>query len=151
MPAIDKSTITISSIDAANLLSIALENHEKEEALILLEKMMLLSNSDSVWRTEYLVAYVDTVDAKSKEYLMSQFDPEEGFNILLVNRIKETMKDPDSFEHTDTQFRIENRHVIVRMAYREKNDLGTFIQKHANAGITDNGYMILSDNNLLEP
>ncbi|MFT4654334.1 MAG: hypothetical protein ACI82S_001989 [Patiriisocius sp.] len=150
MPAIDKNSISISFQEAGELLSIALESNDPEKVLNVLEKMMLLSEPNSIWQSEYLVAYVETTAPYSKEYIASQFDPQEGFNILLVNQLKRTMSHPESFQHEKTQFRTENRHVVVRMAYSEKNESGAYIQKYANAGITDNGYIVLSDKNLLD-
>lgn len=149
MPAIDKSSITISFREAGDLLTKAIENNDREQALIILEKMMLLSETNSPWQSEYLVAYVETVDPDSQAFIATQFDPEEGFNILLVEKLKEKMGDPDSFKHKDTQYKIENRHVVVHMTYHEKNAFGDYELKQANAGITDNGYVILSDKNFL--
>lgn len=60
------------------------------------------------------------------------------------------MSHPESFQYENTEFRTENRHVVVCMAYSERNEFGVYVEKYANAGITDNGYIVLSDKNLLE-
>lgn len=64
------------------------------------------------------------------------FSAWDGSHIELVKKVKSNLKDPDSYEHINTTYRIEGDTIWVFMNYRAKNSFGGYTTGGIT-GITD--------------
>lgn len=69
-----------------------------------------------------------------EEKIQAQFSKWDSSHIDLVERVKESMHDPDSFEHVETRFKEQASSILVMMKFRGNNAFGAkrlqWIQAH---------------------
>lgn len=77
-----------------------------------------------------------TPEEIAQEKIDANFSPWDGSHRELVRQLKENLKDPDSFEHIETTYRVEGDSIWVFMNYRAKNSFGGMVVEGITA-ITD--------------
>lgn len=78
----------------------------------------------------------------SKSHIESLFSPWNGSLPALVEQTKESMKDPDSFEHIETTYRDDGNGLTVIMKYRGTNGFGAIVTETTSAKVDYNGEII---------
>lgn len=79
---------------------------------------------------------------KRAEQLSEQFDPMWGNHIGLTNYIKNSMNDPDSFEHVETKYWDMDSVLVVAETYSGKNALGGRVKGFVKARVNMQGNVI---------
>ncbi|MEL4308951.1 hypothetical protein [Joostella sp. CR20] len=81
-------------------------------------------------QTEYIEARIRYAERAKlvTDFKKNCFSGWDGSHILLAKAIKNNMHNPDSFEHVDTQFKIQNDETaIIIMKYRGTNSFGATV------------------------
>lgn len=63
----------------------------------------------------------------------NQFSSFDGSHIKLTEYIKETLNDPDSYEHVETKYKLKDKYIHVIVTFRGANKFGSIITKTLNA------------------
>lgn len=71
--------------------------------------------------------------------LKSQFSEWDGSHRALEKYIKESMNDPDSYEHVSTKYWIVDDHLVVLTKFRGKNSFGAIVTNSIKAKISLDG------------
>lgn len=86
---------------------------------------------------------------KARKLLFSQFSPWDGSHAALVTKVKNTMHNPDSFEHVETIYywsdktkKSANDKITVEMTYRGTNLFGGVITETVIAKVDTHGNVI---------
>ena len=74
--------------------------------------------------------------------LEKHFSAWDGSHNGLTKRIKESMNDPDSFEHDETTYVDKKDHLIVTTKFRGKNAFGGVVRNSVTAKVDLNGNVI---------
>lgn len=69
----------------------------------------------------------------------SQFSSWDGSHINLTKYIKNSMNDPDSYEHVETTFTDLGDHILVLTTFRGKNAFGGVVTNYIKAEVDING------------
>ena len=72
----------------------------------------------------------------------NQFGGLSGYHQALLRKVKESMHDPDSFEHVETQYWDRGDHIVISMQFRGKNALGAVRLNTIKAKYTIDGDLI---------
>lgn len=112
-------------------------NTSYKKTLVRYEKIK--SNSEEKARKE--VAERQATEARKKE-LEAQFSAWDGSHRTFERLIKETMNDPDSYEHVETRFADKGDYIRVFTKFRGKNAFGGVIVDSAKADFTISGDLI---------
>ena len=79
-------------------------------------------------------------EAKERtEMIEKQFSAWDGSHIKLSRVIKESMNDPDSYEHVETKYWDMNDHIVVLTTFRGKNAFGGTVKNSVKAKISLDG------------
>jgi len=83
-----------------------------------------------------------------KKKIESQFSPWDGSHRNLERVIKESMNDPDSYEHVKTVYWDRGDYLIVKTTFRGKNAFGGVVKNSVTAKVGLDGQVlqILSQN-----
>jgi hypothetical protein len=87
------------------------------------------------------VAAQQAREARKKE-VESQFSGWDGSHRTFERMIKQTMNDPDSYEHVETRFADEGDYIRVFAKFRGKNAFGGIVVDSATADFTITGDLI---------
>lgn len=87
------------------------------------------------------IAFYEVKEAR-KQRVESQFSPWNGSHRSLERLIKESMKDPDSYEHARTRFSDNGDHLVVATSYRGKNSFGAVVIGSMTAKVDLDGYIL---------
>lgn len=71
--------------------------------------------------------YNNKIELTKEEKIQKQFSIIDWSHILLKNVVKSKMKDPDSFEHIDTNYIKKENKIIVIMKYKAKNSFWAYV------------------------
>ncbi len=82
-----------------------------------------------------------TQEELRKEKIERHFSQWDGSHKVLTRRIKESMNDPDSYEHVGTTYMDMGNHLIVTTEFRGKNAFG---------GVVLNWIKVKVDGNVIE-
>lgn len=74
-----------------------------------------------------------------KEMLGKQFSAWDGSHIKLARMIKDSMNDPDSYEHVETRYWDMKDHLIVTTTFRGKNGFGGVVKNTVKAKVSLDG------------
>ncbi|MFA5777311.1 MAG: hypothetical protein WC906_02650, partial [Parcubacteria group bacterium] len=74
-----------------------------------------------------------------KEVIEKQFSSWDGAHIKLSRLIKDSMNDPDSYEHVETKYWDMKDHLIVNATFRGKNAFGGVVKNTVKAKISLDG------------
>ena len=85
--------------------------------------------------------------ANRKAFIEREFSQWNGAHIELERALKETMKNPDSYEHVSTRYIDKGHSIIVLTKFRGTNSFGAIVPSVVRAEIDDSG-RILSMNSL---
>lgn len=72
----------------------------------------------------------------------AQFSSWDGSHMGLTRLVKANMKDPDSYEHIDTQYRVMDSVILIVMRFRGKNSFGGLVPSIVTAKADLNGNVI---------
>jgi len=79
-------------------------------------------------------------EAKAKtEMIEKQFSAWDGSHIKLLRLIKDSMNDPDSYEHIETKYWDMKDHIIVNTIFRGKNAFGGVVKTTVKAKVSLDG------------
>lgn len=79
-------------------------------------------------------------DQKARETLISkQFSAWNGEHIKLTRIIKDSMNDPDSFEHIESKYWDEGDHLIIIESFRGKNAFWGIVKNSVKAKVSIDG------------
>jgi hypothetical protein len=76
------------------------------------------------------------------ELIENQFNPWDGSHINLTRLIKESLNDPNSYEHVETVYWDNHTHIIVSTTFRGKNVFGGVVENYIKAKYDDKGKLI---------
>jgi hypothetical protein len=94
-----------------------------------------------------IVIYNAIVSPKTSTKLSVQdFFSYTGASYELENKIKQDMNDPDSYEHVETQHKIEGSQIYVTTKFRGKNAFGAKVINRARATLDKNDGHVISWN-----
>lgn len=74
-----------------------------------------------------------------KKKIEEQFSAWDGSHIKLSRLIKNSMNDPDSYEHVETKYWDMNDHLIVNSTFRGKNAFGGVVKNTVKAKVSLDG------------
>jgi hypothetical protein len=77
-----------------------------------------------------------TPEQIEQEKIEVHFSSWDGSHRELVSQLKANLKDPDSFEHIETTYKVQGDSIWVFMNYRAKNSFGGYVVEGITA-ITD--------------
>lgn len=77
-------------------------------------------------------------DRRKEEILSNCFSAWDGSHIKLTKLIKESMNDPDSYEHIETHYWNNNGKIYVETTFRGKNAFGGIVKETISATIDFN-------------
>jgi len=77
-----------------------------------------------------------------KERIEKHFSPWDGSHRGLTALIKESMNDPDSYDHVETGYWDKGDHLIVKTTFRGKNAFGGVVKNWVMAKVDLNGNVI---------
>lgn len=86
--------------------------------------------------------YINHMKEKRKEFLKKQFNPFNGSHKKLTKLIKQSMHDPDSFEHVKTLYWDNDDYLIVQTEYRGNNGFGAKRKGFIKARVDMDGNVI---------
>lgn len=115
----------VNSVKAIAKYSNGTEKEFSESNVVSIEK--LLNTSEILKMREAVAKLAETQKLyKENEEKKAKFEQEcftgmDGYNLPLVNYVKENLHDADSFEHVETKFKLMDGYVVVVMKYRAKN------------------------------
>lgn len=79
-------------------------------------------------------------EAKARtEMIEKQFSAWDGSHIKLTRLIKDSMNDPDSYEHVETKYWDMKDHLIVNATFRGKNAFGGTVKNTVKAKVSLDG------------
>lgn len=70
------------------------------------------------------LTYAQELENSRQKLIEKQFDPWDGSHIQLTKIIKQSMNDPDSYEHVKTNYWDMSDHLVVKTTFRGKNAFG---------------------------
>jgi len=76
-----------------------------------------------------------------------QFSALDGSHKKLENFIKQTMKDPNSYEHVKTEYRDMDTYLLVKTTFRGRNSFGGVVINSVEAVIDIDGNVLKTTNN----
>jgi len=79
--------------------------------------------------------------------IKSQFSEWNGSHVKLVNHVKSSMHNPDSFEHVKTTYQDNGTLLAVTMEFRGQNAFGAKVLQTVNASIGASSGNVLGSNN----
>lgn len=101
-----------------------------------------LLNTSEIGKMREAVAKLEKAQKlyKNIEERKANFEKEcftglDGYNLSLVNLVKENMNDDDSFEHVETKYKMMNEYAIVTMKFRGNNKFGAKVLNTITAKI----------------
>ena len=115
----------VNSVKAIAKYSNGTEKVFSESNIVSIEKLL---NTSEILKMREAVAKLGEAQKlyKENEAKKAKFEEEcftgmNGYNLALVNYIKENLHDADSFEHVETKFKLMDGYAVVIMKYRAKN------------------------------
>ena len=86
--------------------------------------------------------YIPAPKITHNDPVKGQFSTLDGRHYILTEMTKKHMKDPSSFEHIQTLYKIEESRVIVYMRFRGKNSFNGYSMETVGASFTKDGRFI---------
>lgn len=83
-----------------------------------------------------------TQEELRKEKIEKQFSAWDGSHRGLTKLIKQSMNDPDSYDHVETGYWDKGDHLIVKTTFRGKNAFGGVVKNWVMAKVDFNGNVI---------
>jgi len=80
--------------------------------------------------------------AERKKKIDAQFSGWDGSHINLTKLIKESMNDPDSYDHVETVYWDQKNHLIVSTTFRGKNAFGAVVKDYIKAKVSLDGVIL---------
>jgi len=111
-------------------------------------KQLLVMHPGSKEYSNKVAFYTKKMDEAEQERLISevrrnaiekQFSPWDGSHIKIERLIKQSMGDPDSYEHVKTSYFDQKDHLIVNLVYRGRNAYGGTVQEQIKARVSLTG------------
>jgi len=138
----------------AELKSVPTEEYEKNRGLY---QQLLKMHPDSELYKNKVAFYAGKIKEEKqkqiaaeerKKKIESQFSAWDGSHRNLERVIKESMNDPDSYEHVKTVYWDRGDHLIVKTTFRGKNAFGGVVKNSVTAKVSLDGQVlqILSQN-----
>lgn len=86
-------------------------------------------------------------EEKRLKLIKAQFSAWDGSHKLLVKTVKQSMNDPDSFEHVETRYADKKSYIIIAMQFRGKNAFGAKVLNSIAAKVNIDGsdFMIIKE------
>lgn len=81
-------------------------------------------------------------EALRRRRIGNGLNPWDGSNLELTQAIKESMNDPDSYQHVETTFWDMKTHLVVRTTFRGKNAFGGVVKNWVKAKCELDGKLI---------
>ena len=78
----------------------------------------------------------------TKERIKSQFSAWDGSHRNLERVIKDSMNDPDSYDHVETAYSDRGGYLIVRTTFRGKNAFGAVVKNSVTAKVSLSGRVL---------
>ena len=80
--------------------------------------------------------------AERKKRIEQQFSTWDGSHRNVVEAIKRSMKDPNSYQNTETRYRDNGSSLTVRTTFRGTNSFGGVVPNTVIAEVDDDGNVI---------
>lgn len=138
----------------AELKSVPTEEYEKNKRLY--QQLLSMHPDHELYKSK--VAFYDgkiegekqkkrAAEARKKK-IESQFSPWDGSHRNLERVIKDSMNDPDSYEHVKTVYEDRGDYLLVKTTFRGKNAFGGVVKNSVTAKVSLDGQVlqILSQN-----
>jgi hypothetical protein len=113
-------------------------------SLLLLVGLMVLAagSTDSGSSSSSKPSRPKTKEELRKEQIEKHFSAWDGSHRGLTKVIKESMNDPDSYDHVETRYGDKGDHLIVRTTFRGKNAFGGVVKNTVVAKVDLDGNVI---------
>jgi hypothetical protein len=89
-----------------------------------------------------ITAYHKDLDAERQKKINSQFSIWNGSHINLEREIKDSMHDPNSYQHIKTGYYDKGDYLIVSTTFRGKNAFGALIKNTVKAKVNLEGHIL---------
>ena len=132
----------------AELKSVPAQEYEKNRSLY---QQLLRMHPDNELYKKKVIFYAGkveeekqkqiAVDARKKK-IEAQFSAWDGSHRNLERVIKESMNDPDSYDHAETVYSDRGDHLIVRTTFRGKNAFGGVVKNSVKAKVSIDGQVL---------
>ena len=132
----------------AELKSVPAQEYEKNRSLY---QQLLRMHPDNELYKKKVIFYAGkveeekqkqiAVDARKKK-IEAQFSAWVGSHRNLERVIKESMNDPDSYDHAETVYSDRGDHLIVRTTFRGKNAFGGVVKNSVKAKVSIDGQVL---------
>lgn len=96
----------------------------------------------AVYQAEEEVRLAAEAAQTRKKLIEEQFSAWDGSHRNLTKLIKESMNDPDSYEHVETLYADKGDYIIVQTTFRGKNAFGGLVKNAVTAKITIDGQIL---------
>jgi hypothetical protein len=137
------------------LAELKLVSKEKYELNRKLYRQLLNLHPDNEFYKTKVAFYTKRIENEKQEQLAaeargrkikSQFSPWDGSHRNLVKIIKESMNDPDSYDHVKTVYWDRGDHLVVRTSFRGRNAFGGIVKNSVKAKVSlDNQVLQILD------
>ena len=124
------------------------DNLEAQKKLYAELKSLIPSNHEYVEKYRYFASRLaekqlqQRLAAEKENKIKAQFSPWDGSHRALERLVKESMNDPNSYEHDKTVYRVTDDHIVVTTNFRGKNAFGGVIRDSVIAKFDYNGKLI---------
>ena len=126
-------------IDSAKLANEKFQSLSYEEKIASLEKEL---ENKKLSKTEKKEIELEIRSVKVQEFQEKHISSWDGSNRDLVNTVKKSMNDPNSFEHVQTSFDYKDNSVKAKMIYRGNNAFGAKVLGKVIGKIDYNGNLL---------
>jgi hypothetical protein len=146
LDAIEKAKKTKSLL--AELKGVPTQEYEKNQHLY--QQLLALHPDNELYKTkvEFYTRKVEEQKQKQiaaearKKKIESQFSAWDGSHRNLERVIKESMNDPDSYEHVETVYWDRGDYLVVRTTFRGKNAFGGVVKNSVKAKVSLDGQVL---------
>jgi len=97
---------------------------------------------DAGYGKKYATEKIKNIEEERKKELQKGFSTWDGSHNKLTELIKESMNDPDSYEHVETVYFDQGDHLIVNQTFRGKNSFGGTVKNTIKAKVSIEGDVI---------
>jgi uncharacterized protein (UPF0297 family) len=124
------------------------QEYEKNRSLY--QQLLSLHPDNELYKTK-VAFYTGKVEEEKqkkiaaearKKKIETQFSPWDGSHRNLERVIKDSMNDPDSYDHVETVYWDRGDHLVVRTTFRGKNAFGAVVKNSVKAKVSLDGQVL---------
>lgn len=130
------------------LKGVPAQEYEKNRSLY--QQLLSLHPDNELYKTK-VAFYTGKVEEEKqkkiaaearKKKIETQFSPWDGSHRNLERVIKDSMNDPDSYDHVETVYWDRGDHLVVRTTFRGKNAFGGVVKNSVKAKVSLDGQVL---------